>query len=153
MKSTSIQQLYWDDIKDGDAIPTIMMEIPYKKVVMTVAATWDYMPGHHNPQYAQSQGQKTIYLNTFFFQGFADRVLTEWAGPQTFIAKRKLMMVNSVYAEDTVYGEGIVTAVYIDDLNQRKIDCNITLSTENGVCSTAQITTILPSIKTVPTVS
>ena len=55
--------------------------IRYQRVVENAGATWDYFPGHFDPDYAQSQGNPTIYVNTMHLAGFADRVATDWAGP------------------------------------------------------------------------
>lgn len=147
METAKYHQLRWEDVNENDTLPRVTIEVPYKRVIMTPAATWDYMPGHHEPDYARSQGQKTIYLNTLFFQGLIDRVITEWAGPGTFIARRKLAMKSSIYAGDTAYGQGRVTRVYQDDQGRCKVDVDVVISNQNGVSATADATVILPNAK------
>ncbi len=41
---------------------------------MNASATWDYFPGHFDPEYAQRQGHPTIFVNTMHLAGFVDRV-------------------------------------------------------------------------------
>ncbi|MGH9216138.1 MAG: hypothetical protein ACRDZS_07780, partial [Acidimicrobiales bacterium] len=84
----SYGQRYWDDVEEGSALPRVDDEITYRRVIMNPATTWDYFPGHHDPEYARSQGQPTIYVNTMHFLGFVDRLATEWGGPRSFIARR-----------------------------------------------------------------
>src|SRR6516225_3873881 len=96
------------DITEGLELPQITLPVTYEKVVMTPLATWDLFPGHSDPFYAQKQGQESIYLNTIALQGFADRVATDWAGPRTFIARRKMVMKASVYPGDVLTGSARV---------------------------------------------
>src|SRR5205823_6409927 len=73
-------QVAWDDVTEGQALPAVRQQVTYRKVAMNPGATWDYFPGHHDPFYAQSQGQPTIYVNTLHVLGFVDRFVTDWAG-------------------------------------------------------------------------
>jgi acyl dehydratase len=141
------KQLTWDDVNEGDAVPRITTEVSLKRVIMDAAATWDYFPGHHNVDYAREQGQKTIYINTMFFQGFIDRVVTDWAGPQTWIVRRKMTMQRSIYAGDTMFGEGKVTRKWVDDDGRRLIDVDIAVGNDDGVACPASATILLPGAK------
>lgn len=135
---------YWDDIQEGDAISKVAMNIPYKKVILNAAATNDYFPGHHNPEYAKAQGQRQIYLNTMAIEGFIDRLATEWAGPHTFIRKRSIQMRASIYAGDTMYGEGRVEKCYVNAQGQSLVDIALVVSTDNGTCVPATLTLSVP---------
>jgi acyl dehydratase len=110
---------------------------------MTPLATWDLFPGHSDPFYAQGQGQKSIYLNTVVLQGFADRVATNWAGPETFIARRKMMMKASVYPGDTLTGTGRVLSSRVDN-GRRQIDLDIRLTTQAAEVCKVETTIIVP---------
>jgi acyl dehydratase len=128
---------------EGQELPPITLEVTYEKVVMTPMATWDLFPGHNDPFYAQGQGQKSIYLNTVVMQGFADRVATDWAGPATFIARRKMVMKASVYPGDTLTGTGRVVASSIED-GWRRVDLSITLATQEAEVCSVETTILLP---------
>lgn len=84
--------------------------ISYQRVVENTGATWDYFPGHFDPDYAQAQGNPTIYVNTMHLAGFADRVATEWAGPRSRVVRRSMRLTGSVYAGDTMTGRGRAVA-------------------------------------------
>jgi len=137
-------QLTFEDVKEGQDLPRIELPITFKRVIQDVAATRDYFPGHHDPEYAQGQNQKTIYLNTMFFQGFIDRVVTDWSGPLTFITRRKMRMQGSVYAGDTLYGEGRVTRTYVDDQGRGCVDVDIIVGNQDGPTCPASVTAVLP---------
>lgn len=134
---------YWNEIREGDAIARVAMEVPFERVILDAAATQDYFPGHHNPAYARHQGQKNIYLNTMAIEGFIDRVVTDWAGPHTFIRKRQMQMRASIYAGDIMSGEGKVERCYQDN-SRNLLDLSVLISTQAGPCVPASLTIELP---------
>ena len=138
-------QREWEDVTEGEEVPRITSDVTLKRVIMDAAATWDYFPGHHNVEYANQQGQQTIYINTMFFQGFIDRVITDWAGPETWIVRRKMTMQRSIYAGDTMFGEGKVTRRWVDDDGRHLVDIDIAIGNDDGVACPANATVELPS--------
>ena len=40
--------------------------------------------------------------------GFIDRVATDWAGPYSRVVRRKMQMLGSIYAGDSMVGRGRV---------------------------------------------
>ncbi len=146
------RQRSWEDVSEQETIPTVRDEISYRRVIMNPATTGDYFPGHHDPDYARSQGQPTIYVNTMHFLGFIDRLVTSWAGPRTFITRRRVAMRQSVYAGDTMVGEGRVTAKRVEEHAGRMrhlVDVEVVVRNQHGaVCCPATVTVELPSRQT-----
>ncbi|WP_067105179.1 MaoC/PaaZ C-terminal domain-containing protein [Sphingopyxis granuli] len=133
----------WDDAAEGTVVPRIELDFPYTRVVWGAVASMDMFPGHHEAAYAQSQGQKTIYVNTMVYQAFIDRVVTDWAGPGAFIIKRKMTMQRPVYGGDRMYGEGVVTRRYRDDRGRALADIDVDVGNAEGVCCPAKVTVML----------
>lgn len=123
---------WWDAVADGDELPELRLLISYSRVAAIPAATWDYFPGHHNPFYAQSQGQETIYLSTMFYSGFLDRIVTDWTGPHGFIRFRRLTMTGSVYAGESLTGRGAVFAKRIEENGLRVVDVQVIALNDAG---------------------
>lgn len=144
--SRDITFKYWNEISEGDVVTQITMDVPFERVILDAAATQDYFPGHHNPAYARHQGQKEIYLNTMAIEGFIDRVVTDWAGPHVFVRKRQMQMRSSIYAGDTLQGEGTVEKCYNEN-DQHLVDVRINISTESGLCVPAALTLELPAVR------
>jgi len=142
-------QRYFEDVTAGQEIPAVSDEITYRRVIMNPATTWDYFPGHHDPEYARSQGQPTIYLNTMHLLGFVDRVITDWSGPRTFLVRRKVKTHQSVYAGDTIVGTGRVVTTRDDERAGRTrhlVDLELTVANQNDIlCVSATATVALPS--------
>ena len=135
--------LAWEDVEMGQDLPPIAMPITHTRVCQNAAATWDWFPGHHDPGYARRQGQETIYLSTLFFHGFVDRLVTDWAGPAAFIRRRRIRMVQSLYAGRTATARGRVTAVR-EEGAQGLVDIEAGVESEDGLCVPAWVTVELP---------
>ncbi|SPM41655.1 Acyl dehydratase, partial [Mycobacterium numidiamassiliense] len=140
--------LYWNEISVPVELPEVVDPISYQRVVENAGATWDYFPGHFDPNYAQSQGNPTIYVNTMHLAGFADRVATDWAGPSSRVVRRSLRLAGSVYAGDTMIGRGRVVAKRRDDsVNPPRclVDISIEVTNQHGVlCCPVELTLQMP---------
>jgi acyl dehydratase len=124
-------------------IPPIVDEITARRVVQNPGATGDYFPGHWDPDYARQQGQRAIYANSLHIFGLLDRAVTEWAGPASFLVRRNVRLVSSMYAGDTVTVSGTVVRTHED--NSQLVDVDLTLTNQNSdVIATAQSTVRMP---------
>jgi acyl dehydratase len=135
--------LRFADVRNGDQIPPVALPITYTRVCQNAAATLDWMPGHHDPDYARAQGQETIYLSTLFFTGFVDRCVTDWAGPTAFIRRRRITMTTPIYAGETAVASGRVTRLHTQD-ERGLVDVDVVVRSERGPCVTAEMTIELP---------
>jgi len=115
----------------GEQIPPVVDEITARRVVQNPGATGDYFPGHWDPDYARRQGQRAIYANSLHIFGLLDRAVTEWAGPTSFLMRRDVRLVSSMYAGDTVTVTGAVVAERDDELG-RLFDLELTLTNQAG---------------------
>jgi acyl dehydratase len=98
----------WDEIAVPCDLPETVDEISYERVVMNAGTTWDYIPWHFDPDYARNHGHPTIFVNTMHLAGFIDRIATAWAGPCSRVVRRKVKLLGSIYAGDSMVGRGRV---------------------------------------------
>jgi acyl dehydratase len=98
----------WDEIAVPCDLPETVDEISYERVIMNAGTTWDYIPWHFDPGYARSHGHPTIFVNTMHLAGFIDRIATAWAGPYSRVVRRKVTLLGSIYAGDSMVGRGRV---------------------------------------------
>jgi acyl dehydratase len=134
----------WDEISVPTELPEVVDEITYQRVVMNSGSTWDYFPGHFDPAYAESQGHPTIFVNTMHLAGFADRIATEWAGPQSRVVRRAMRLTGSIYAGDTMVGRARVVAKRCDttvDPPRRLVDLQIdVVNQRDELCCPVELT-------------
>lgn len=140
--------LDFDRITVPVELPEVVDHISYQRVVENTGATWDYFPGHFDPDYAQAQGNPTIYVNTMHLAGFADRVATEWAGPRSRVVRRSMRLTGSVYAGDTITGGGRAVAKRRDtsvDPPRCLVDIEIRVTNQHGaLCCPVELTLQVP---------
>ncbi len=116
----STKTLDWAAIRVGDSITPMTIEVTATVVVSGAIATRDFMPVHHDRDYANSQGSPNIFMNIMTDNGLCSRFLTDWAGPEAMVKKiairlgmpayagSKLEYTGTVTAKSEVEGEGIV---------------------------------------------
>lgn len=136
--------LTFADVSVGDEITPVSLPITYKRICMNAASTWDWFPGHHDPEYAKSQGQENIYLSTLFYHGFVDKGLNDWAGPDALIRRRKISMIKSIYPGQTATLTGKVIGKR-EENGQHLVDLELMVSSEEGPCVPSEATLQLPS--------
>ncbi|WP_078427787.1 acyl dehydratase [Alkalihalobacterium alkalinitrilicum] len=104
-----LNQRYWDDVSEGDEVPSIDFPISVYRLVMEAGANRDFNSIHHNTEYAQSTGAEEMYANNFFLQGMWERTVREYIGLSGTIRSLKGFRMKSFnYAGDTVVTKGIV---------------------------------------------
>jgi acyl dehydratase len=129
-------------------VPTDLAEvvdvIDYQRVVMNPGATWDYFPGHYDPEYARRDGHPTIFVNTMHIAGFVDRIATDWAGPYSRVVRRKVRLLGSIYAGDSMVGRGRVVDKRLDK-DRHLVDLTIDVFNQRDeLCCPAEVSLLLP---------
>lgn len=133
--------LDWAAIGTAGHLPDVVDDpVTYERVIMNPGATWDYFPGHFDPEYARAQGQPTIYLNTMHLAGFVDRAATQWAGPLSRVVRRSMTLAGSVYAGDTMTARRRITGKRRDG-ERRLVDLHVDVLNQRGeLCVPADVT-------------
>jgi hypothetical protein len=102
--------LDWKAIRVGDPVTPMTIDATATVVVAGALATRDFMPVHHDRDYANSQGSPNIFMNIMTDNGFCSRFLTDWAGPQAMVRKIAIRLGVPAYAGSRLEYTGTVTA-------------------------------------------
>ncbi len=102
--------LDWHAIRVGDAVTPMTIDVTATVVVAGAIATRDFMPVHHDRDYASTQGSPNIFMNIMTDNGYCSRFLTDWAGPEAMIRKVAIRLGVPAYAGSTLNFTGTVTA-------------------------------------------
>jgi acyl dehydratase len=103
--------LRWSDVRVGDALAAMTVDVTATIIVATAVATRDFMPVHHDRDYANQQGAPDIFMNILSDTGFCSRFLTDWAGADAFVTKLAIRLGVPVFPGTTLVYTGSVTAV------------------------------------------
>ncbi len=134
----------WDEVAADAVIPEVVDQISYERVVMNAGTTWDYVPWHYDPQYAKDHGHPTIFVNTMHLAGFIDRIATGFAGPHSRVVRRKVSLLGSIYAGDSMVGRGRVVGKRIDAAGKAPrylVDLEVAIFNQHDeLCCPAEVT-------------
>jgi acyl dehydratase len=133
------------DWQEGDKLPPISLPLTLRRSVQAVAATRDFYPVHHDPDFAKASGAEGLFFNTMFLQGFVGRVACEWFGNDAFLRRLVVAMRGSNYVDRTLTAEGYISNIRDED-GARLIDTQVTLSTEDGPTTDVDFTIQLPNL-------
>ena len=143
------RRLAWEDVTVPTELTEVVDTVDYQRVVMNPGATWDYFPGHFDPEYAQRHGHPTIFVNTMHIAGFVDRIATDWSGPYSRVVRRKVSLLGSFYAGDSMVGRGRVVDKRLETSGENPrhlVDLEIAVFNQRDeLCCPAQVTLELPS--------
>ena len=100
------------DIEVGAQLPTFVLDVTPRIVVMGASASRDWQPQHHDHAWAiERAGTKDIFLNTPNQAGWIQRYLTDWAGVRARLAKLRFRMRTPVFPGDQLVFTGTVTGL------------------------------------------
>jgi hypothetical protein len=99
----------------GDAVTPLKLDLTATFVVAGAIATRDFMPVHHDRDYAASQGSPNIFMNILSDTGFCTRFLTDWAGPEAMVKKVAIRLGVPAYAGSKLEYTGNVTSLSEQD--------------------------------------
>ncbi len=114
--------LKFDDVKVGDALPTLAIPITVALIAGGAIATRDYFPGHHDLEAARKLGSPHIFMNILTTSGLVQRFVEEWTGPRVEFKAVKIKLGAPNYPGDTMTFSGEVSAV---DRKTRAIDVSL----------------------------
>jgi acyl dehydratase len=108
-KSSPLQTLDWSELRVGDTLPALVIHVTASVIVAGAIATRDFMPVHHDRDYANAQGAPDIFMNILSDTAYCSRFLTDWAGPEAMVKKLAIRLGVPVFPGSTLTYTGTVT--------------------------------------------
>jgi acyl dehydratase len=102
------QTLSFSDVKPGDALPPLDVQVTATLVAGGALASRDYTPVHHDAAAAQAQGLPNIFMNILTTKGLVGRYVTDWTGPNAVVTGVWLKLGGPCMPGDTLKLRGKV---------------------------------------------
>ena len=99
----------WTTIQVDEELPALAVLLTPTIVVAAAIASRDFMPVHHDRDYANAQGAPNIFTNILTDSGFCSRFLTDWAGPESMVKRLAIRLGTPAFAGSTLTYTGSVT--------------------------------------------
>ena len=87
MTSTNSGSPRSSEIAVGDELPPFELPVTAAVIVAGAIASRDFMPAHHDREFATAQGAPDMFMNILTTNGYVSRFVTDWAGPEAMVRK------------------------------------------------------------------
>jgi MaoC like domain len=134
----------WAGIRPGDAVTSLRIDVTATVIVAGAIATRDFMPVHHDRDYADTQGAPDIFMNIISSNAYCSRFLTDWAGPEAMIRHVAIRLGVPVFPRSTLEFTGRVTGTRRDG-DEGLVDIEFRATTDLGDHLTGTAVLSLPA--------
>ena len=104
----------WIDVRVGEELPPLSIAVTATVIVAGAIATRDFMPVHHDRDYANAQGAPDIFMNILSTNAHCSRFLTDWAGPEAMITRLAIRLGVPTFPGTTLTFTGRVVGTARD---------------------------------------
>ncbi len=133
----------WRTLAVGAELPVLALDITATHIAAGAIATRDFMPVHHDRDYAQAQGAPDIFMNILSTNAHCSRWLTDWAGPDAMIRGLAIRLGVPLVPGATLTFTGSITGLD-DDGGEGRVDIEFRATTDSGDHVTGTATLTLP---------
>jgi acyl dehydratase len=89
LRTSSLQSA---EIAVGDDLPAFELPVTTTVIVAGAIASRDFMPAHHDAEFAKAQGAPDMFMNILTTNGYVSRFVTDWAGPEAMVRSIKIRL-------------------------------------------------------------
>ena len=144
LEAFKTQQLYYEDVQEGDEIPAVTFNLTIQRMVMSAGANRDFALIHHNTAAGRGSGAPNMYLNNVSTLTLWERVISDWIGIHGRVKAVEFRITNFHAAGDIVTVKGQVTKKWQED-GQNLIDLEMNSEHDRGKCQVGSALIALPS--------
>ena len=141
--SAAPPSLDWRALAVGDELPTLALDITATHIAAGAIATRDFMPVHHDRDYAQAQGAPDIFMNIRSTNAHCSRWLTDWTGPDAMVRHLAIRLGVPLMPGATLTFTGAITGLEADG-DDGRVDIEFRAATAIGDHVTGTATVTLP---------
>ena len=135
----------WQDVREGDRMPDLLMPITVTRCAFMASASRDFAPQHHNTWYCHHRSKvREMFLGTHFNLGMLSRFMTDYGGPLSTVRRIQLQMMRIIGAGEDYMMSGAITRKWEED-GEKRIDVDIAIQTQLGPAYRCSGTLALPS--------
>jgi acyl dehydratase len=130
-------------ISVGDELPVFVLPVTTTVIVSGAIASRDFMPAHHDPDFARAQGAPHMFMNILTTNGYVARFVTDWAGPEARLRNIKIRLGAPAIPGKPLRFSGRVEKVS-EDRDERVIEVSVRAANDLGDHATGTVLLGLP---------
>jgi acyl dehydratase len=132
------------EISIGDELPGFDLPVTSTVIVAGAIASRDFMPAHHDRDYAKSQGAPDVFMNILTTNGYLARYVTDWAGPEAMVRKIAIRLGAPAIPGQPLHFTGQVTGKS-EEGGDCAIEIAVRAANDLGDHATGSIVVTLPA--------
>lgn len=150
------EQLYWEDVKEGDEVTPLSKVATTQMLVRWAGASGDFNPLHYDQSFAAAQGVGTPIVHGALKRQWLIQLMTDWIGEQGTLKQfscqyramdypRQMKTMTEPDEGETWRCKGTITKKYAEG-DDHYVDCDIWIENSQGEKTTpGKATVILPA--------
>jgi acyl dehydratase len=128
----------------GDELPPFDLDVTATVIVAGAIASRDFMPVHHDRDYAQAQGAPDLFMNILTTNGYVARYATDWAGPNARVRRISIRLGAPCIPGKVLRFTGAVTDQRVDG-DLRHVEITMRAANDLGDHATGTVDLTLPA--------
>ena len=143
MTSGPVHSLRSTEIAVGDEMPPFDLQVTSTVIVAGAIASRDFMPAHHDSDFAKAQGAPDVFMNILTTNGYVSRFVTDWAGPEAMVRSIKIRLGAPAIPGQPLRFTGQVAQMR-DEGDERVIEVAVRAANDLGDHATGSVVVSLP---------
>jgi acyl dehydratase len=131
----------------GEVLAPFELDVTATVVVAGAIASRDFMPAHHDRDYARAQGAPDVFMNILTTNGYVARYVTDWAGPEAMLRSIAIRLGAPAVPGYALRFTGQVIRACRED-GERLVEVAVRAATDLGDHATGTVTLTLPDTPT-----
>lgn len=139
------EQLYFEDVAVGDAIPPLVKKPTTRQLVKWAGASADFVEIHYDKDVALAKDLPGVIVHGRLKAAFLGQMLTDWMGEWGDLKKFACQYRGIDQPGDTLTCAGVVTSKCTEG-GENLVDCEVWIENDKGKKTTTGMATVqLPS--------
>jgi acyl dehydratase len=126
----SNQQLFFEDVSEGDEAPVRSHLLTRTDLVVYAGASGDFNPMHHDEVQATAAGQPSVFGHGMFSMGFLGSAITDYVGIGN-IRQYQVRLVKQTWPGEELRTKVVVTATRTEG-DDHLVDLDVRLHNADG---------------------
>ena len=128
----------------GETLPPFELNVTSTVIVSGAIASRDFMPVHHDPDYARAQGAPDMFMNILTTNGYVSRYVTDWAGPDAQLTNIEIRLGAPAIPGKTLRFTGRVARTR-EEADLRVVEVAVQAANELGNHASGSVELTLPA--------
>ena len=109
MTTGKADSLRIDEIAVGYELPNFELPVTSTVIVAGAIASRDFMPAHHDAEFAKAQGAPDLFMNILTTSALVQGFIEQWSGPQACFSDLKIKLGAPNFPGDSMTFSGEVS--------------------------------------------